>query len=254
MPINLNNAEPQREMGALIPDGTFVRLKGKLRPGEYTLPGEEPADNGLFKKSGTSDVVMLDWEFTVLQGKYAKQKIWQFMTVSGGQLDDKGNSKGGNVTKSMLRAMVDSALGLDPKDMSDAAQAKRMINSYSEFDGIEFVARIGVEKGGEKAGGGTYDDKNRIAYVVEPNDQEWKLVMEGQEVPPKPSGVVRGGRPGAGAATAGRSWQGGTAASGPAAATGFRSAGTGNGAAAPGAATAEAGGGRPNWVRSSASA
>ena len=67
---------------------------------------------------------MLDCEFTVVEGPYARRKFWQNFTVAGGKLDEKGQSKGWNISKSTFRAMVDSALGLDPKDESPAAKAE----------------------------------------------------------------------------------------------------------------------------------
>jgi hypothetical protein len=190
MTIDLNDAEEQRVQGELIPDGTFVKLKGTIRPGGNNCPGADEMDAGLFKQSASSDAVMLDWEFVILHGKYAKRKLWQLMTVYGGKVDEKGHSKAGNISKAMLRAMIDSALGLDPKDMSEATKAKRVLRGFQDFDGIEFAALIGVEKGGEKAGGGNYPDKNRITRIVVPSDPEWQAVMSGQEVEPKPTGAV----------------------------------------------------------------
>ena len=88
---------------------------------------------------------MLDCEFTVVEGPYARRKFWQNFTVAGGKLDDKGQSKGWNISKSTFRAMVDSALGLDPKDESPAAKQKRVIQGLKQLDGIVFAARIMVE-------------------------------------------------------------------------------------------------------------
>ena len=83
-------------------------------------------DAGLLKASQSSDAKMLDCEFTVVEGPYARRKFWQMFTVAGGKLDDKGQSKGWNISKSAFRAMIDSALGLDPKDESPAAKQKRV--------------------------------------------------------------------------------------------------------------------------------
>ena len=61
-------------------------------------------------------MLSLDCEFTVVEGRYAKRKFWQLFTVAGGKLDDKGTSIGWNISKRIFRAMIDSALGLDPVD------------------------------------------------------------------------------------------------------------------------------------------
>ena len=92
-----------------------------------------------------SDAKLLDCEFTVVEGPYARRKFWQNFTVAGGKVDEKGQSKGWNIAKSAFRAMIDSALGLNPKDESAAAKAKRVIQGLKQLDGITFVARIMVE-------------------------------------------------------------------------------------------------------------
>ncbi len=172
---DLNDAEPQR--GGLI-DPCFAKIVGVLRPGG--VDGPAPTDRGLLKPSKSSaDVLMLDWEFTVAEGPNARRKFWQTMVVAGGEVDEKGQSKGWNITKSQLRAMVDSALGLNPKDESEGARQRRVIRGLADLSGITFVARIGVKKDKD----GKYADQNVLAHVVTPDEKEWQMVMSGQEVP-----------------------------------------------------------------------
>lgn len=178
---DLNDAEPQRgPIGDLIPDGTFAKVKLTIRPGGTN--GSVPMDAGLLKQSASSDAKMLDCEFTVTEGPFARRKFWQFFTVSGGTLDSKGQSKGWNITKSTLRAMIDSATGLDPKDMSEAAKQKRVIQGLKQFDGITFVARIMVDPATDPQ----YSDKNVLANVVVPGEPQYAPVMRGEAVAPDP--------------------------------------------------------------------
>lgn len=171
---DFNDAEPQR--GNLI-DPCFAKIVGVLRPGG--VDGPAPSDRGLLKASKSSaDVLMLDWEFTVAEGRNARRKFWQTMVVAGGEVDDKGQSKGWNITKSALRAMIDSALGLNPKDESDTARQRRVLQGFAQLSGITFVARIGVKKDKDNK----YPDQNLLAHVVTPDEKEWQLVMSGQEV------------------------------------------------------------------------
>lgn len=190
--FDLNDAAPQAEFGDIIPNGAIVKLCGRLRPGGQ-------GDEGVLKASNSSDAMMLDWEFTVVEGKFARRKFWSFMTVSGGNLNERGESKGWVITKSTLRAMVDSALGLNPKDESPEAKAKRNIPGFTALDGIIFVAKIGVEKGQNG-----YADKNKIATVVTPDKAEWKTVMvDGQDIIPAVAGGGFGGAGGFGAPAGG---------------------------------------------------
>jgi hypothetical protein len=93
-----------------------------IRPGG--VDGATPMDGGLLKASQSSDARMLDCEFTVVEGPYARRKFWQNFTVAGGKLDEKGQSKGWNISKSAFRAMIDSALGLDPAGRERGRQGR----------------------------------------------------------------------------------------------------------------------------------
>lgn len=178
---DLNDAQPQMApMGELIPDGTFAKVKMTVRPGGVN--GSTPMDVGLLKASQSSDAKMLDCEFTVVAGPYARRKFWQNFTVSGGKVDEKGQSKGWNISKSTFRAMVDSALGLDPKDESPAAKQKRVIQGLKQLDGIAFAARIMIEP----ASNPQYKDQNKLANVVLPGEPQYAAVMRGETVQPDP--------------------------------------------------------------------
>jgi hypothetical protein len=178
---DLNDAQPQMApVGELIPDGTFARVALTLRPGG--LNGGTPADAGLLKASNAGDAKLLDCEFTVVEGPFARRKFWQNFTVAGGKVDEKGQSKGWNISKAAFRAMIDSALGLNPKDESAAAKAKRVIQGLRQLDGITFVARIMVEP----ASNPNYKDANKLANVVTPDEPQYAAVLRGESVPPDP--------------------------------------------------------------------
>jgi hypothetical protein len=178
---DLNDAQPQLPpVGELIPDGAFARVRMTIRPGG--LNGAIPADAGVLKASNSSDAKLLDCEFTVVEGPYARRKFWQTFTVAGGKLDDKGQSRGWNIAKSAFRAMIDSALGLNPKDDSAAAKAKRVIQGLKQLDGIAFVARIMIEP----ASNANYKDANKLANVVTPDEPQYAAVLRGESVPPEP--------------------------------------------------------------------
>ena len=216
---DLNDAQPQMPpVGELIPDGTFARVAMTIRPGG--LNGATPADAGVLKASNTSDAKLLDCEFTVVEGPYARRKFWQNFTVAGGKLDEKGQSKGWNIAKSAFRAMIDSALGLNPKDDSAAAKQKRVIQGLKQLDGIVFVARIMIEP----ASNPNYKDANKLANVVTPDEPQYAAVMRGESVPPEPVNAkprkVRGRRHGARLGDAGSRRAGDPTAPGPPAAPG----------------------------------
>jgi hypothetical protein len=179
---DFSDVEPQQNSD-LIADGTFAKVIMTIRPGG--VDGQTEIDRGLLKASTTagSDVLSLDCEFTVTEGRLARRKFWQTFTVSGGKVDEKGASIGWNIFKRTFRAMIDSALGLDPDDNSDDAKAKRRLRGLADLDGITFVAKITVEPSTDSR----YPDKNKLDRPVLPNEKEWRAVMNGEDVAPSPS-------------------------------------------------------------------
>jgi hypothetical protein len=194
MTFDMNDAELPRGTD-LIPDGSFVKVTMDIRSGG--IDGDGDADRGLLKAARTpgSDVRMLDCEFTVVAGPHAKRKFWQMFTVAGGKVDERGVSIGWKISKGIFRAMIDSALGLDPHDMSEAAKAKRVLRGLSDLQGITFAAKLKIEPANDPR----YGDSNRLERVVLPTEPEWRRIMDGEVVPAQPSPRA----PRAGAAPAG---------------------------------------------------
>ncbi|MCX8016431.1 MAG: hypothetical protein N2690_00815 [Rhodocyclaceae bacterium] len=182
MTYDMNDAELPRGTD-LIPDGTFVKVRMEIRRGG--IDGASPFDRELLKAAKTpgSDVRMLDCEFTVVAGPHARRKFWQSFTVAGGKVDEHGVSIGWKISKGMFRGMSDSAYGLDPKDMSEAAKAKRILRGLVDLDGIIFAAKLRIEPSSDPR----YGDSNRIDRVVLPGEPEYARIMAGETLPPAPS-------------------------------------------------------------------
>jgi hypothetical protein len=182
MTFDMNDAELPRGSD-LIPDGSFVKVSMDIRRGG--IDGEGEADRGLLKAAKTpgSDVRMLDCEFTVVAGPHGKRKFWQMFTVAGGKVDEQGVSIGWKISKGVFRAMIDSALGLDPQDMSDAAKAKRVLRGLSDLQGITFAAKLRIEPANDPR----YGDSNRLDRVVLPTEPEYRRIIAGEPVPAQPS-------------------------------------------------------------------
>ena len=106
---------------------------------------------GGYAKRGTTGSVYLDAEYTVLEGPYAKRKVWSMI----GLYSPKGPDWA-NMGRSLVRGILNSARGLSDKDNSPEAQNARRISGFADLDGLEFVARIdvGTDSNGE--------DKNEI--------------------------------------------------------------------------------------------
>lgn len=160
MSMDFNDAESNSGFD-LIPANTVAPMIMTIRPGSH-------GDGGWETASKTSDASYLNVEFVVTGGPYKNRKIWQNFVVSGGKTDENGNSKAGNITRSTLRGILESARRIKPDDMSDEAKAKRVVKGYGDFSGLEFVGKIGIEKGSEG-----YSDKNKLLAPVPVNSPQY---------------------------------------------------------------------------------
>jgi hypothetical protein len=161
MSLDFNTANEQRS-GDLIPEGTIVPVQLMIRPGNS-------GEGGWLKPSSTGSEG-LDCEFTVLDGPDAKRKFWQLLTVTG---DTDGQKKAAEISGSILRAMLESAFAINPKDQSQEANAKRILDCYADLNGLRFLVKVGIRKGD-----GVYKDKNVIAAVITPDRKEWQRLEQ----------------------------------------------------------------------------
>jgi hypothetical protein len=104
----------------LIPKGTVAKVRLTIRPGGFDDPSQ--GWTGGYATRGSTGAVYLNGEFTVLEGPYAKRKIFTLI----GLYSPKGPEWAG-MGRSFLRGMLNSARGISDKDVSPQAQAARRI-------------------------------------------------------------------------------------------------------------------------------
>ena len=148
----------------LIPKGTLAKVRLSIRPGGFDDASQ--GWTGGYATRGSTGAVYLNGEFTVLEGPYAKRKIWTLI----GLYSPKGPDWA-NMGRSLIRGMLNSARGLSDKDVSPQAQAARRISGFADLDGLEFVARIDI---GTDTNG---DDKNEVRGAVTPDHKDYAQVM-----------------------------------------------------------------------------
>ena len=93
---------------------------------------------------------MLDCEFVARRRTLRAAQILGRISSSKGTTD--GHAKAAEISRGILRSILDSALGLKPDDMSPQARAGRTV-SLKHFDNMTFIAKIGIEKGKPKNDG-----------------------------------------------------------------------------------------------------
>ncbi len=136
---DFSSADDQQSFD-IIPKGTIARVRMTIKPGGHD-DVREGWTGGYATRNITSGAVYLNCEFMVLEGQYARRKVWSMI----GLFSSKGPEYA-NMGRSFIKGILNSARGVTSKDDSPQAVAARRINGFADLDGIEFVARIDVEK------------------------------------------------------------------------------------------------------------
>jgi hypothetical protein len=163
--IDLNAADRQHGL-LIIPPGVYC-LRIKL------------------KTSGSSKEVLrwaksmrtqhLELEYIVVDGAHTDHRITDYITVKfdDGQhahlpaLSDEQIRKYETAVRlglRKLRAIIESALAIDPADNSEGAKRKREIADFRVFDGLTFYGQVEVRKGSNE-----FRDRNILDYVITPD-------------------------------------------------------------------------------------
>jgi hypothetical protein len=161
---DFNNTESQSNFD-LIPAGTIAKVRMSIKPGGYD-DENQGWTGGYATKNDVTGSIYLSCEFIILEGKYAKRKIWGLI----GLHSHKG-SEWANMGRSFIKAILNSSRGFSESDISHEAQDARRINGLSDLDGIEFLAKITTTKDGE------YDSKNEIKFAITPDHKDYAKIM-----------------------------------------------------------------------------
>ncbi len=183
-----NDFNDAKQTTNLIPKGTLAKVHMTIRPGGHDDPAQ--GWTGGYATRGNTGSVYLSVEYTVVEGPYARRKVFSMI----GLYSTKG-PEWANMGRGFIRSILNSARGLSDKDNSPQAQTARRIGGFADLDGIEFVARIDV---GTDSNG---DQKNDIRAAVTPDHREYAAVMG--TVPAQPASPFAGSPPSA-HATGGR--------------------------------------------------
>lgn len=161
---DFNSADDQSGFD-VIPKGTLAKVRMTIKPG-----GNDDASQGWTggwaTRSNTTGAVYLNCEFVVLEGKYARRKIWSLIGLYSAKGPDWAN-----IGRAFIKGILNSSRGVSNKDNSPAAQNARRINGLGDLDGVEFAARIDIEK--DQNG----DDKNLIKLAITPDNKEYASLM-----------------------------------------------------------------------------
>src|SRR5262245_22441817 len=168
-PFDYSQAGDPRDFSELIPHGTIATVQMRIRPGNV-------GEDGLLKRTSKGDAEMLDCEFVVVDGPFAKRKFWDNFLLEG---TTPGQQEMALTNRGRLKKILESARGIRPGDTSEQARAAYQAG-LKDFDNLIFIARISLKKGELKTDGSgeSWPDKNYLAAAIGPNQKGWHPVEQ----------------------------------------------------------------------------
>lgn len=187
MSMDFNNSENQSNFD-LIPNNTLAKVRMSIKPGGYDDQNQGWV-GGYATKNDSTGSVYLSCEFVILEGEYARRKVWGII----GLHSNKG-AEWGNMGRSFIKAILNSSRGFSESDNSPAAQNARKINGFADLDGIEFLAKITTKKDQNE------ELRNEIRFAITPDHKDYQafmgsIVPVAAKVPATPAAPAPNNRP-----------------------------------------------------------
>lgn len=147
----------------LIPHKTIAKVTMIVKKGGYVTPR---FPDGYATKSNSTNTVYLACEFVILNEPYEHRKIWGYIG-----LHSETSDKYAEIGRSMIKAILNSAYSIHPKDNSTTAIKQREIKSFADLDNLEFVAEIIINDRGQ-------NPKNEIKTIITPDHPKYTEYMD----------------------------------------------------------------------------
>jgi hypothetical protein len=171
MTFNYNDADDDR----LIPNGMY-QLKISIKRGGH-------GSDNMLRLANNLRSLMLECTYTVIGGEHANYKIWDYITVAFDETDSPEFPLESNrledyrasvrMGRKRVKAILNSAFGLNPDDKSEAAQAKRNIDNHGALTGLVFWGEINT-----KPAANGFGPRNVLVRVIVPGDGDYPQKKE----------------------------------------------------------------------------
>ena len=158
---NFNDADDQMSY-ELIPHKTIAKVAVNIKRGGYIT---EQWNDGYATKSNSSNSVYLACEFIVIGGEYDNRKVW-----SNIGLYSEASDKYATIGRSTIKAILESAKNLHPKDKSPQAEEMRNIKNFGDLNNLTIVAEIIINDKGQ-------NPKNEIKTIITPAHPKYEEYM-----------------------------------------------------------------------------
>lgn len=163
---NFNDAEDQGNY-SLMPHKTIAKVQLFLKKGNHVTE-EFPDGYATLSKAGTS--VYLACEFVILSGNHKDRKVW-----SNIGLHSDNSPKYADIGRSMIRAILESAYSIYPKDKSQEAERKREIKAFADLENLICVAEITINDKGDQP-------RNEIKTIITPDHAKYHEYMHSSHI------------------------------------------------------------------------
>jgi len=175
--MDFNGADTQDAAFDPIPANTLAKVCLTIRPG-----GAGP--EGWLTQSRTSTALYLNTEAIVMEGSFARRRIYTRIGFRGKAANGPGEDTYGNYGRALIRGILESARGVRSDDQSETARTARMIRSLGELSGLEFVARIGIERDRDRP---DEPGRNVIKAAIGPDHADYGRLIGRMPEPPQPA-------------------------------------------------------------------
>jgi hypothetical protein len=199
MTVDFNEAPQQGSGAGPIPEDSVVVIVAEIREPKAAKVGTV---NPLFCKA-PSGYEYLDFEFTVVSPKFKDRKIWQNFMLAYTKAPTDKSAQAISISMRTLRAMVEAARHISPKDTSPEATKARIISGFADLNAMCFPVVVGCEWGNPNEKDGKRYLNNTIKRIVTPDDERFDKVFDDPEgcllsnkpLPPEPEAGAPAGGP-----------------------------------------------------------
>jgi len=154
---NFNDAEDQGNY-SLIPHKTIAKVQLFPKKGNHVT---EEFPDGYASKSKNGTSLYLTCEFVILSGEHKDRKVWGHIG-----LHSDNSPKYTDIGRSMIKAILESAYSIYPKDKSPEAEKQRQIKSFVDLDNLICVAEITINDKGDQP-------RNEVKTIITPDHAKY---------------------------------------------------------------------------------
>lgn len=178
--IDLNDEQEQRERNyGPVPAGSKVLVRLEVQKPKYASRDDEMV---AMTKSG---LLQLQCKIEVCAGSYEGCWWYENITLPSSSQTirlDENLQTACRIGGSMLRAIIESARRIDPKATDQKSVRARQVNAWLDFDGLEFPARLGIDKRPYEGKDGKTYWNNRLGSIISCTAKEYADIMDGGEI------------------------------------------------------------------------